>query len=107
MGPADNRPHGDPAEIAGNGSQAGCNRQDYRHLRSGLWAGGVQTLAAAIYSCLRPSSKGIEKIEKHLALVSSRIARCCEMAGRLIANHSAKEISCSSPSTSQSNNSRE
>ena len=43
-----------PSEMAGVGGRPGCRQQDYRHLRSRLWAGSVQTLAAAIYSCLRP-----------------------------------------------------
>src|SRR5260370_39848601 len=49
--------------MAGVGGRRGCHRQDYRHLRSRLWVGSVQTLAAAIYSRLRPRSEGIEKIE--------------------------------------------
>jgi hypothetical protein len=38
----------------GNGSRAGCRRQDYRHFRCWLRISGVQTLADAICSCLRP-----------------------------------------------------
>ncbi len=40
-------------EISRNGTRRNCRRPDHRHLRSSLWIAGVQTLAAAIYSCLR------------------------------------------------------
>src|SRR5258708_40169172 len=55
--------NGDQSEISGNGSRPNCCRQDYRHLRSSLWISSVQTLAAAIYSCLRSRSESLEQIE--------------------------------------------
>jgi hypothetical protein len=51
---ANHRLHGDPSEMAGDGSRPGCRRQDYRHFRCWLRVSSVQTLAAAVYSCLRP-----------------------------------------------------
>ena len=50
-------------KFRGTGVGPIADRQDYRHLRSSLRIGSVQTLAAAIYSCLRPRSEGAEKIE--------------------------------------------
>ena len=41
-------------KMAGNGGRSGCHRQDYRHLRCWLRVSSVQTLAAAIYSCIHP-----------------------------------------------------
>src|SRR6266849_4254177 len=63
MRPVNHRLHGDQSEISRKGSRPNCHRQDYRHLRSRLWAGSLQTLAAAIYSSFRPRSECIEKIE--------------------------------------------
>ena len=63
MRPVNHRLHGNQSEIPRNGNRPNRRRPDYRHLRSSLWIGGVQTLAAAIYSCLHTRSESVEQIE--------------------------------------------